>query len=301
MLKKLLPLYKNSFLLNAIPEHPSTDYYFFFDELENEWIGILKTEINEPEVNLLKTLYKLWEVETPMVISKEAAGWYDFILNNGHPPTAYSGGSFRFIQFSITDDGLDQMEIESALKGFFTEDVVIIWENKCIGAVIEDKKNAVLTEKELISLSDTLESDFYIRASFYIGKFHSLSVELPQFYQQEKEYFSFGIHQLKPERIFTFERVFPAYSTFKLPEDVIERLNKEITGIFNEDPEMFSTIKIFLENNLNASVTAKKLYIHRNTLQYRIDKFVEKTGIGLKDFYGAFTVFLACLLFELKK
>jgi DNA-binding PucR family transcriptional regulator len=61
---------------------------------------------------------------------------------------------------------------------------------------------------------------------------------------------------------------------------------------------MYSSIKVFLENNLNASLTAKKLYIHRNTLQYRIDKFIDKTGIQLKDFYGAYTVFLACLLFE---
>ena len=63
---------------------------------------------------------------------------------------------------------------------------------------------------------------------------------------------------------------------------------------------MYATIKVFLENNLNASLTAKKLYIHRNTLQYRIDKFIDKTGIQLKDFYGAFTVFLACFFLNKK-
>jgi DNA-binding PucR family transcriptional regulator len=78
-------------------------------------------------------------------------------------------------------------------------------------------------------------------------------------------------------------------------------VKQELNEAFLDDPEMFSTIKVFLENNLNASMTAKKLFIHRNTLQYRIDKFVEKTGIQLKDFYGAFTVFLACILFEQEK
>jgi hypothetical protein len=300
MLKKLLPLYKNSKLLKNKPENPSHDYYYFFDETEKEWIGIPTSGIDDKEVNLLKTLYRYLENQNPIMLSREAAGWHEFIFHNGLPPAVPSGSLFRFVQFSITDDRIDQFEIESALKGFFTEDAVIIWENNGIGAVIEEKKNAVLSEKELISLSDTLESDFYIKASFYIGKFYSLSNELPQKIKQEQEYFSFGIKQLKPENIFTFERVFPAYTAFKLPSDIIQRLTNEITEIFEEDPEMYSTIKIFLENNLNASVTAKKLYIHRNTLQYRIDKFVEKTGIGLKDFYGAFTVFLACLLFELE-
>jgi DNA-binding PucR family transcriptional regulator len=87
---------------------------------------------------------------------------------------------------------------------------------------------------------------------------------------------------------------------YNLPKELSEKLFLELEDVFQEDPEMFVTIRTFLENNLNASVTAKKLYIHRNTLQYRVDKFTEKTGIGLKDFYGAFTVFLACLLFEQK-
>jgi DNA-binding PucR family transcriptional regulator len=83
-----------------------------------------------------------------------------------------------------------------------------------------------------------------------------------------------------------------------LPGELKQRATQVIFGVFNDDPEMYSSIKVFLENNLNASLTAKKLYIHRNTLQYRIDKFIDKTGIQLKDFYGAYTVFLACLLFE---
>jgi DNA-binding PucR family transcriptional regulator len=88
---------------------------------------------------------------------------------------------------------------------------------------------------------------------------------------------------------------------FSLPESIKDKVKLELSTVFTEDPELFTTIKVFLENNLNASLTAKKLYIHRNTLQYRIDKFIEKTGVQLKDFYGAFTVFLACLLFEQDK
>lgn len=299
MLKKLLVLYKNSILYKEKPEKPAQNYIYFFDNQETEWIGIPKSELNEDELKLMKTLYELVNFQAP-VISREAAGWHSFLLEKGNLPAASSNGTYRFIQFSITDDQIDQLEFESALKGFFTEDAVIIWENNSYGAVVEEKKNVILSEKELISLSEILESDFYIKASFYIGKFHPFSDQLPSFYQRDKQYFTFGLNHLKNVSLLTFERVFPAYTVSKLPAEVIDKVYNEIAGIFNEDPELLVTIRVFLENNMNASVTAKKLYIHRNTLQYRIDKFVEKTDIGLKDFYGAFTVFLACLLYELE-
>jgi DNA-binding PucR family transcriptional regulator len=118
---------------------------------------------------------------------------------------------------------------------------------------------------------------------------------------QEKEYFEFAKENLERTNILTFEKVFPAFVAFNLPEYMKEKIKMELSSVFTEDPELYTTIKVFLENNLNASLTAKKLYIHRNTLQYRIDKFIDKTGVQLKDFYGAFTVLLACLLFEQRK
>jgi DNA-binding PucR family transcriptional regulator len=65
-----------------------------------------------------------------------------------------------------------------------------------------------------------------------------------------------------------------------------------------EDAELFHTIKTFFECNLNVSLAAKKLYIHRNSLQYRIEKFNERTGIDIKHFKGAVTTYLAMLAYH---
>jgi hypothetical protein len=298
MLRNLLPLYENSILFQTLPNHPTEQYYVFFDDAENQWIGIPKNKITEVELDLLKALYQLIEFQSFSVTS-ETNSWYNFLLKNGLPPSYNSDTNFRLIQFYLKENNkVDPREIESALKGFFSEEVIIIWENVNRGIVVEEVKQVSLSEKELISMTKTLESDFYVKISFYIGKFYPFTEQLSSLFQTEREYFSFGQKNLTETSFFTFERVFPAYVAYHLPEDLIQKLNYEVAGVFHDDPEMFSTIKAFLENNLNASMTAKKLYIHRNTLQYRIDKFVEKTGIGLKDFYGAFIVFLACLLFE---
>ncbi|MFJ5715052.1 PucR family transcriptional regulator [Neobacillus sp. NPDC093127] len=301
MFKKLLSIYENSILFLNQPENPSDEFFTLFNDAENEWISIPKTDVSEKELKLLKTIFKLVEVETSANHST-SNGWNQFLLLNGPLPSYPSEeASIRLIQFHMSSDDANQIEMESALKGFFTEDVLIIWENGSRGIVIEEKTQISLSEEELISMSETLESDFYVKISFYIGKLHPFSLELREKFRQEQEYFSFGIINLGNPHILTFERVFPAFLAHHLPEELKQKVNQEVIELFQDDPEMFATVKIFLENNLNASLTAKRLYIHRNTLQYRIDKFCEKTGIGLKDFHGAFTVFLACLLFEQKR
>ncbi|MEH7116358.1 helix-turn-helix domain-containing protein [Neobacillus vireti] len=300
MIKKLLSIYQNSVLFPIKPENPSDRLLYFFSELENVWVGIPKKELNEREVNLLKALYTLVEFPSSN-LHPSVKAWHDFLFSNGPLPNHISGSSLRIIQFSINGAEANQSEIESALKGFFTEDVIIIWEGRTQGIVIEEKNTMSLSEDDILSLTETIESDFYVKISFYIGKPSGFTEQFPSKFLQEREYFIFALSRMGQSNIFTFERVFPAYLAFHLPLELKRKASQEIVDLFQEDHEMFSTIKVFLENNLNASMTAKKLYIHRNTLQYRIDKFIDKTGIGLKDFYGAFTVFLACLLYEQQK
>ncbi|MCM3114386.1 helix-turn-helix domain-containing protein [Neobacillus sp. MER 74] len=298
MLRKLLSIYENSILFPDQPITHSEQLYVFFSEMEKEWIGIPKSEVTEKELTLLQTIYQL--VENPSSVqSSVTQGWDAYLLEDGPPPSYHAETNLRFIQFQINGDDTNQFEIESALKGFFTEGVIIIWENKRRGIIIEEATIVSLTEEELISMSETLESDFYVKIAFFVGKFNSFHDQLRSKFLLEKEFFSFGlINLVSLMNIFTYERVLPAYVAYHLPMDLKPKIHQGIFEVFNDEPEMYSTIKVFLENNLNASLTAKKLYIHRNTLQYRIDKFIDKSGIQLKDFYGAFTVFLACLLFE---
>lgn len=300
MLKKIKALYEDSILYSEQPNHTSDQFYIFYDDSERNWLSIPKTNLTEKELHLLQALYEQMTIPSlPMpVLSRK---WHDFLLLDGSIPSLGPESHYRFIQFNIKGNGVDQSEIESAIKGFFSDEIQIIWEDVQNGIVIEERKQISLTESELSSIADTIESDFYVKISFYIGKLYPFSSQLRHQFQQEKEYFDFAKNHFKSTNIITFEKIFPAFAAFNLPEHIKEKIDKELLTVFAEDEELFITIKVFLENNLNASLTAKKLYIHRNTLQYRIDKFIDKTGVQLKDFYAAFTVFLACMVFEQKK
>ena len=62
--------------------------------------------------------------------------------------------------------------------------------------------------------------------------------------------------------------------------------HENIQMILN-DEELMSTIYSFFENSLNTSVTSSKTFMHRNTLNYRLDKVKKLTGLNLKLFEHA--------------
>ena len=68
-----------------------------------------------------------------------------------------------------------------------------------------------------------------------------------------------------------------------------------------EDQEMVTTAEEFLDNSLNVSETSRKLYLHRNTLTYRLDKIEKNTGLNIRKFSDAVTFRLITILSKLVK
>ena len=80
-----------------------------------------------------------------------------------------------------------------------------------------------------------------------------------------------------------------------------------ITEIFDDknledfDEETLSTINKFFENSLNVSETSRQLFIHRNTLVYRLDKLQKSTGLDLRVFEDAITFKIALMVVKYMK
>ena len=62
------------------------------------------------------------------------------------------------------------------------------------------------------------------------------------------------------------------------------------------DQETLMTIQCFFENNLNVSETSRKLFVHRNTLVYRLEKIRKLTGLDLREFDHAITFKVALMV-----
>ena len=86
----------------------------------------------------------------------------------------------------------------------------------------------------------------------------------------------------------------------KLSENLQTLMDLSAKEIFS-DEEMLSTAEEFLESSLNTSETSRKLYLHRNTLIYRLDKIEKATGLNIRKFSDAITFRLITILSNLVK
>ncbi len=112
-------------------------------------------------------------------------------------------------------------------------------------------------------------------------------------------------------KIFFKEKNIVAYSTlgigrliYQLPIPLCKMFIKEIFDSKSPDDfdeETLTTIYKFFENNLNVSETSRQLYIHRNTLVYRLDKLQKSTGLDLRVFEDAITFKIALMVVEYMK
>ena len=112
-------------------------------------------------------------------------------------------------------------------------------------------------------------------------------------------------------KIFFDDRNIIAYSSlgigrliYQLPIPLCKMFIKEIFE--NKSPDDFdtetlTTIDKFFENNLNVSETSRQLYIHRNTLVYRLDKLQKSTGLDLRVFEDAITFKIALMVVRYMK
>lgn len=112
-------------------------------------------------------------------------------------------------------------------------------------------------------------------------------------------------------RIFYAEKSVIAYATlgigrliYQLPINLCRIFIEEIFSgnqVYDIDDETLTTINKFFENNLNVSETSRQLFIHRNTLVYRIEKLQKATGLDIRTFDDAMTFKIAMMVVNYMK
>ncbi len=99
--------------------------------------------------------------------------------------------------------------------------------------------------------------------------------------------------------VFRYDRLGIGRLVYDLPEESCRLFLKELFGDSSPDDfdeETVSIINAFFENNLNISETARQLYIHRNTLVYRLEKLHQATGLDLRNLDDAIALKLGMMI-----
>ncbi|TKD68664.1 PucR family transcriptional regulator [Pseudalkalibacillus hwajinpoensis] len=207
----------------------------------------------------------------------------------------------RYIHFYLKEAPSDLLDFREAMTGLFSEETILLFENEKEGLLIQ--LNAIDGESvhDLEQMAAALTADFFTGMALFVGQTIQQTEKrsLTRIYNSEKKWFSSGLNLFPSQLVFTHQDLIPAILFNEASTDTIQYLIKLIEPV-QEDVELVKSIRIYLECNLNITLAAKQLYVHRNSLQYRVDKFIEKTGIDVKSFKGAVMVYLSLLAQELR-
>jgi hypothetical protein len=276
-------------------ENLDVQNYQWFKTEESDVVGIKRKEISANELALLKTFLEPYQVEHFPVTKKEH-DWIDILFHNSNKGIKSNRlTSFRFIYFSLSEKSVDPMAFREAIHGIYPRRAPIIWENDQEGVIIEencDKNEEFISYEQMVNV---LMSDFYIKIYFYISPILTDIKHAASAYKWGKQSF-IKVLRYNNKPVSTYVEAIPYLLVDLVDEDTRNKITTSILQETLTDKELLKTIRVFLECGSNATLAAKKLYMHRNSLQYRVDKFTDKTGIDIKNFDHALTVYLTLML-----
>ena len=149
------------------------------------------------------------------------------------------------------------------------------------------------------SIVDTLSSEFYTHCMVGIGTVVDSIKDLARSFKEAQVALEVGKVFDTETTIVSYNNLGIARLIYQLPTTLCDMFLKEVFkrgSIDSLDHETLFTIQRFFENNLNVSETARKLFVHRNTLVYRLEKIKKITGLDLREFEDAIVFKVALMV-----
>ncbi len=164
---------------------------------------------------------------------------------------------------------------------------------------INNKTKEKDLEKLAVSILDTLTSEFNTHCIIGIGTAVESLEEIARSFKEAQTALEVGKVFDTDKKIVNYNKLGIARLIYQLPTTLCDMFLNEVfpngsTKLF--DNEILFTIHKFFENSLNVSETSRKLFIHRNTLVYRLDKIKKITGLDLRDFEDAIVFQVALMV-----
>ena len=163
--------------------------------------------------------------------------------------------------------------------------------------------SGITTSEELEQLAstieDTLRNELRIKVVIGIGTVADHLRELADAYKEAQTAIEVGKVFDTEKSIMHYENLGIGRLIYQLPTTLCEIFLSEVfkkNSIDSLDQETLFTINKFFENNLNVSETSRKLFVHRNTLVYRLEKIKKLTGLDLREFDHAIVFKVALMV-----
>lgn len=208
------------------------------------------------------------------------------------------------VVFIVRTAANGEVSVFDIIQNFFPDkakDFVISINETDIALIKEVRPNVDSKDLEKLarSICDTLLSEFYLNALIGIGTCVTGVKELANSFKEAQVALEVGKVFDTEKNIVSYENLGIARLIYQLPTTLCDMFLKEVFkkgSIEALDQETLFTIQKFFENNLNVSETSRKLFVHRNTLVYRLEKIKKLTGLDLREFDDAIVFKVALMV-----
>ena len=205
--------------------------------------------------------------------------------------------------FLIRQVGHSDVSTVDVVAGMFPDKMqdFVLSINETDIAVVKQIAGGTTPELEKIALAmeDTLKNELRIKTVIGIGTVTDHLRELADSYKEAQTAIDVGKVFDTEKSIINYENLGIGRLIYQLPTTLCEIFLSEVfkkNSIDSLDQETLFTINKFFENNLNVSETSRKLFVHRNTLVYRLEKIKKLTGLDLRQFDHAIVFKVALMV-----
>ena len=308
-----------SFVLSAADSQIVQEYHYFkvYDNQNVEYILISKGSSDDA---YMIGKVAVCEIQNLIIAYKERLDKNNFIqnllLDNLLLVDVYNRAKklridtdVRRVVYMVETKLEKDISAQETVKSLFASrprDFITAVDEKSIIIVKELEENEGYEEMDKLAqtILDTLGFEKENTTHIAYGTIVSELKEVSRSYKEARMALDVG-------KIFSPEKDVIAYSSlgigrliYQLPIPLCKMFIKEIFGGKSPDDfdeETLVTIDKFFENSLNVSETSRQLYIHRNTLVYRLDKLQKSTGLDLRVFEDAITFKIALMVVRYMK
>ena len=206
--------------------------------------------------------------------------------------------------FLIRQVGHSDVATVDVLTGMFPDKMqdFVLSVNETDVAIIKQISGTVTAEdleKIAVSVEDTLKNELRIKTIIGIGTVAEHLRELADSYKEAQTAIEVGKVFDTEKSIMHYENLGIGRLIYQLPTTLCEIFLREVfkkNSLDSLDQETLFTINKFFENSLNVSETSRKLFVHRNTLVYRLEKIRKLTGLDLRQFDHAIVFRVALMV-----
>lgn len=211
-----------------------------------------------------------------------------------------------FIIETQHEKDINALETVRSLFSTKTKDFITAVDEKDIILVKEVKPGETYDdlEKTASMIVDMLNTEALTRVNVAFGTIVNEIKDVSRSYKEAKMALDVGKIFYSTKNVVAYSKLGIGRLIYQLPLPLCRMFIKEIfdgKSPDDFDEETLTTINKFFENSLNVSETSRQLYIHRNTLVYRLDKLQKSTGLDLRIFEDAITFKIALMVVKYMK